>query len=334
MKKLISIATVAILSLSLIGCQLQPKMGHGSVVVATNGNAVVYTRDVYYQLGQLFDSEIPSEAELLEEFEEGVTLHEKMLEVALERAKANALIAELARIEGLENSAEEIEYLQLALDTTVNGLASKERSGERAFYETYLVTSKEFFESAKIEFLANMYKQTFVEAIEITEDEIDETYKIYGPSYNEYTVAHILIGFDGNPELSEEELKEKAEAILLRAESGENFGELAETYSEDSGSSKNNGEYVIDIETPFVQEFKDWTFSAKVGDFGLVRTDYGFHIMHLVSIDMKDGAREDIRFDLQSQRAMPLLENILEEANDGWNVDQSVLKSISLNNFR
>jgi len=67
------------------------------------------------------------------------------------------------------------------------------------------------------------------------------------------------------------------------------FIELVQEYSEDSWEANTSpGLYEdIDFQTPFVSEFLDWAMdpSRRVGDFEIVETQFGFHIMLFDSHD-------------------------------------------------
>ena len=80
--------------------------------------------------------------------------------------------------------------------------------------------------------------------------------------------------------------KEKAEAILEEFLKGEKqdseaFGKLAGEKSEDTGS-KSTGGLIEDIyrDSNYVQSFKDWALdNRKVGDTGIIESEYGYHVM-------------------------------------------------------
>ena len=63
---------------------------------------------------------------------------------------------------------------------------------------------------------------------------------------------------------------------------GESFAALANKLSEDPGSNTNGGLYKQVYKGQMVSEFNDWCFdeSRKVGDTGLVQTQFGWHIMY------------------------------------------------------
>jgi parvulin-like peptidyl-prolyl isomerase len=105
-------------------------------------------------------------------------------------------------------------------------------------------------------------------------------------SYNTVNVRHILIPIeDTSDETSEEMAKEKAEMLYKVWQSGDatedSFAELAKANSSD-GSASNGGLYEKVRLGQMVKEFEDWCFAKgrKPGDTGIVKTQYGYHIMY------------------------------------------------------
>lgn len=76
-----------------------------------------------------------------------------------------------------------------------------------------------------------------------------------------------------------------AQAILDQWLAGEkteeSFAALAGEFSQDPGSAANGGLYTGVYVGQMVQNFNDWCFdpARQVGDYGIVRTEFGFHIM-------------------------------------------------------
>ena len=149
-------------------------------------------------------------------------------------------------------------------------------------------------------------------------------------------VRHILISpetvadtTEDGEELSEEEktqaeadakeaAKEKAEEIYKEWQSGDatedSFAELADEYSEDTGSNTNGGLYEAVQDGDMETSFNDWIFdtSRKVGDTGIVETDYGYHIMYFVG----DNAEEwyvNIESTLLSNKMNDYLSNLVSD---------------------
>lgn len=106
-------------------------------------------------------------------------------------------------------------------------------------------------------------------------------------------VRHILIlgDKDSDSKVSDEEYeaaKTKAQELLDQYNNGkkteETFAKLATDNTEDPGSKENGGLYEDVYKGYMVQEFEDWLFdeTRKIGDTGLVKSDYGYHVMYFV----------------------------------------------------
>lgn len=117
-----------------------------------------------------------------------------------------------------------------------------------------------------------------------------------------YDVRHILIeveggkkGSDGKMTYTDEEwetCRKEAQKVLDEWLDGDatdaTFAEAANKYSKDAGSNANGGLYAdVTKDTNFVKEFKDWYLEKdrKKGDYGLVKTEYGYHIMYLSDME-------------------------------------------------
>ena len=143
--------------------------------------------------------------------------------------------------------------------------------------------------------------------LEITWDQIEDWFAanetalqeqgITKDSGNLVDVRHILIAVEGGTEDEEgnvtysaeewETCRAEAQGILDQWLAGdateESFAQLANEYSEDIGSNENGGLYEgKNAQSGFVSEFVDWYMdeSRQVGDYGLVQTDYGYHVMY------------------------------------------------------
>ena len=76
---------------------------------------------------------------------------------------------------------------------------------------------------------------------------------------------------------------DKLDAIRLRVKSGEDFGFLAKTYSEDPGSASEGGDYGFIDRNTMVKEFTAWAFKLKAGEMSPVfETDFGYHIVQVI----------------------------------------------------
>ena len=101
-------------------------------------------------------------------------------------------------------------------------------------------------------------------------------------------VRHILIPYRGAqsaaPEITQTELEAKntADSLLTVLKSNRSkFPELVTAFSSDQGSIANEGRYDWHPYNTMVPEFNDFEFNGKVGDLGVVKTVFGFHIIEI-----------------------------------------------------
>ena len=140
-------------------------------------------------------------------------------------------------------------------------------------------------------------------------------------------VRHILVkvaggttGEDGSVTYSDEEWKtceEAAQAILDAWLAGdkteESFAALAAEKTEDPGSQATGGLYEQVYEGQMVPEFNDWCFDAsrQHGDYGLVKTTYGYHVMFFVGSEPQWISYAES--DWMNDQSSKLLENIVSK---------------------
>jgi parvulin-like peptidyl-prolyl isomerase len=90
--------------------------------------------------------------------------------------------------------------------------------------------------------------------------------------------------------------------ILARAKKGENFAQLAKTYSEDPGVKNNGGLYENFERGQMVKPFEDAAFSIPVGEISdIVETRYGYHILKIVDRQKESRTFEDLKPDLEKE---------------------------------
>ena len=78
------------------------------------------------------------------------------------------------------------------------------------------------------------------------------------------------------------EIRKKCQKVLEKIKGGENFGEMALLFSEDS-SNKDRGDLGYFKKGELVPAFERGALALKVGEVsGIVRTEFGFHIIKLI----------------------------------------------------
>lgn len=156
-----------------------------------------------------------------------------------------------------------------------------------------------------VEYLNYIYEQANPSEEEVREyflanaEDMQSNYGVSLDSGKLVDVRHILIkpeggttGEDGKTTYSEEAwaaCEAEAQQILDQWKAGEaseeSFAQLAASNSQDPGSYSNGGLYTNVYEGQMVEPFEEWCFdeSRKYGDTGLVKTDFGYHIMYFVA---------------------------------------------------
>ncbi len=135
--------------------------------------------------------------------------------------------------------------------------------------------------------IANKMQGKITEAVNVTPLEVKKYYDSYSkdslPDINtEYEIGQIVL----HPKLTKAEKQrfyDKLDAIRLRVKSGEDFGFLAKTYSEDPGSAPDGGDLGFFDRTAMAKEFTAWAFKLKAGDVSPVfETEFGYHILQVI----------------------------------------------------
>ena len=153
-------------------------------------------------------------------------------------------------------------------------------------------------------YLGYMYYGDTLEQIPVTDAEVEAYYEAHIEDYKanglEKTderyvdVRHILVTPEGGDAATEEQwaaAEKEANNILnewlTKHPDEDGFAVLAEAYSDDPGSASNGGLYEGVYVGQMVPEFENWCFDAsrKTGDYGIVKTTYGYHIMYFVGSD-------------------------------------------------
>ena len=240
--------------------------------------------------------------------QEGYTWQQFFLDCALNswhNYRTMAAEADLNGFEMNELQADALANAEAELDEAAqqngfdSGIAMVHSSlGNAADMEDYTYFMEQYYK-------ANGYYNQLAEQFHPTQEELDAYYEEHAEGYaasgitkdtRSIDVRHILIypeGADGSNIFTEEFSEEawaageaSAKAILEEFLAGEQtverFAELAEEHSQDPGSNQNGGLYEGVTEGEMVQAFNDWCFdeARQVGDTGIVKTEYGYHVMY------------------------------------------------------
>jgi len=204
-------------------------------------------------------------------------------------------------------------------------------------------TEKEFIKALGSETVselkASLYRKMTAEKVDqvaiadnvkITDDEIKAFYEENKSTYampKQFRASHILVKVDPSSNKEElEELETKAESLLARARSGEDFYDLA-YYNSDDRSKFVGGDLKYFHEGRTVKEFESALQKMKIGDISdLVRTRFGFHIIKLTDIKEAkqlsfDDMKATIKSQLESKRADELMTKLMDSLRAQYPVE-------------
>lgn len=125
------------------------------------------------------------------------------------------------------------------------------------------------------------YSPTYLVDKEVVNDAIK---KLYERKKEEVRASHILITLAEHPSPQDSiAAYQKADSVLQRLKSGEDFGKLADEYSQDRTVKQNHGDLYYFTGGMTVDAFEDAVYDLKVGDYTKkpVRTIFGLHIIKL-----------------------------------------------------
>lgn len=116
---------------------------------------------------------------------------------------------------------------------------------------------------------------------------------------------------------TDKEAKALAEKALAKWKKGKatdaSFAALATKLTEDTGSAENGGLYEnVTKDSNYVEPFLNWCFAdgRKKGDTGIIKTDYGYHVMYLSSKSKDPVWKNSVRDALASQKFEKYIEDM------------------------
>lgn len=164
------------------------------------------------------------------------------------------------------------------------------------------------------------------------------------------SIRHILIktekdvdsdGDGKNDTCSEEVIaaaKAKAEELYAKWQENpteENFAELAKENSAD-GNAAQGGLYDDVFYGMMVQSFNDWCFddARKVGDHGIVQTDYGFHLMYFSGFRDNFYWFDTAKQALESERAQTMSQELADKQTITFDFSKVVICDLVSENLK
>lgn len=290
----------------------------GDIVVAkmndlelTNGVLqVFYTQQVYeymqYYSSVLSHLGLDTTKPLSEQIcmlDESMSWQDYFVDIAIETWQRYAVLNLMAARDGIEMPDyldEALESIRLEMNTLANqyGYADvnaflQSTYGANVDIDDYMTYMSIFYYSEYYYSYKGVQVMPLTADIEAYFEEHQEDFaasnvtKDSGPIVS---VRHLLVQPDEQTDEAWDAAYQEAQRLLEEWKSGDadedSFAALATEYTEDGGSKSNGGLYQnITRTSNYVEPFLNWAVdeSRKTGDTGIVKTDYGYHIMYFVS---------------------------------------------------
>ncbi|MES2774100.1 MAG: peptidylprolyl isomerase [Bacteroidota bacterium] len=129
-------------------------------------------------------------------------------------------------------------------------------------------------------------------------------------------VRHILIGTidpqSQQPIRDDATAKAKIDSIFTAIKGGADFNMMVLQFSDDQGSKMNGGVYEFFQQGKMVPEFNDSSFQGKVGDYKVVRTEFGYHLINILA---HKGMSPSYKIAYMAKSIVPSQETINDASN-------------------
>ncbi|MGL5313294.1 MAG: peptidylprolyl isomerase [Peptostreptococcaceae bacterium] len=278
MKKKISLGLISILSLCLIGCDNENIATVNGVGIPREyfNKSMEIVNNTNKYLGGYYIHYLPKN--------EGKQYRENLESTVFSLLIDNELIYQEAKKNGLLANENEINAKYEAIKKSLKCNKSYNDQIENlGIEEQYL---KEIISR---DLSIEKYKDKYLNNINISEEQLLNYYENNIEKFyiDEINASHILISTSDNNKnvLSREEkenLKEKAEKILLELKNGSNFEELAKLYSDDKISGNKGGNLGYFSKKDKNIEFSNEVFKLNTGEISnIIETSYGYHIVKI-----------------------------------------------------
>jgi hypothetical protein len=285
------------------------------------------SEDFYYMAYYygLIDPALPLECQMCY-YDDTLTWQQYFVNYAIESWQQFVGMAVAAR----ENNVEMEETLRADLDGMEASLTELAQNNEFASVQDMLefnmgpgATFEAYYRYMEVYYLGYSYYMQAFDSVQPDEAAVNAYYEENKAAFEAQglfkevktvDVRHVLImpGDDPNATSYTEEqwatAETKAQALLngwLAGEATEEaFAQMANDNSTDPGSNTNGGLYTGVTQGQMVPEFNDWCFdeARQVGDTGIVKTTYGYHIMYFVGSQVTETewytyAENELRYD-------------------------------------
>ena len=261
-----------------------------------------YASYIGLDVSQPFDQQLAIDGQM--------TWQQYFLDAALNTWLNNQSLSLEAQANGFEMDQEYADYLAELPQTLSDNAATMGFESVNAMIQADMgpgATVDGYMSYLNNYYLGYLYYGSHLEQITLTDAEIEAYFDVHAEEYLQnglektdecyVDVRHILVcpeSADGSGTYTDAEwaaAETKATDLLnqwlAQDPTEDSFAAMAKTHSEDPGSASNGGLYEDVYVGQMVEPFETWCFDAsrQIGDYGIVKTTYGYHIMYFVGSD-------------------------------------------------
>lgn len=261
---------------------------------------------------------------------ENRTWQQFFLEEALDSWRVYEAVAQEAQRNGFrlpEEAEKQLEELEAGLNETAaaNGFDDATHMLQVNFGST--VTLQDYQDYWRLYYSGSYYYNEVLESVAPTQEELEAFFADHESAYQDkgltkdtrtVDVRHILVTPENPNEdgsyseeswaAAEARAQELLDAYLAGEQTEDSFAAMANEHSQDPGSNTAGGLYTGVTLGQMVAPFEDWCFddTREPGSTGIVKTDYGYHVMYFVG--SQTIWQEQVASDIRSQKASDFLE--------------------------
>lgn len=333
-------------------------------VIASCGDATLSNRDlpVYYwqqyfsfansygmYLSYIMDTSKPLDQQM---YDNDNTWQQMFVQSALDTFRYHSAMAQEAEANGFQLSAESEATLASMPDDLASAAANYGFESADAYIQASFgpsVTADRYISFMRRYLLGAEYLTSLVDAQQPSDAEVSQYYDDNAATYEQnhvekidkpmVNVRHILIepeqADDGTITdeawaAAEKTANEILDQWLAGDRTEDSFADLANEHSDDPGSNTTGGLYEDVYPGQMVEEFNDWCFAdgRKAGDYGIVKTSYGYHIMFFSAVGENVYWFQTAKEDYLSELSMKIEDEISEKYTFTSDVSQAALVDI------
>lgn len=207
----------------------------------------------------------------------------------LDNLLTNKLLINQAKLDSVEVSEEEVEaQLNARIDQILDYMGGDVKQFEEYYGQSINEVKESFRDDLKNKLLAERMNNQVMAGISVTPSEVKAFFRNIPKDSLPYFNSEVEVGeLVVKPQMNDTEKQkatEKLEKIRQRiVDGGEDFAELARTFSDDLASARIGGDLGWTKRGKFVPEFEAAAYKLDEGEISpVVETDFGFHIIQLL----------------------------------------------------